>query len=71
MLYTETVGAETLTLLKKIMGMPELTNFYLVGGTALSLKLGHRISVDLDLFQVSKFEPSYLVNTLLHEFRSK
>ena len=25
-------------------------NFRLVGGTALSLQLGHRISVDIDLF---------------------
>lgn len=27
-----------------------LTQFRLVGGTALSLQIGHRISVDIDLF---------------------
>lgn len=34
--------------------------FYLVGGTALALQIGHRISVDLDLFSETKFPPSIL-----------
>jgi hypothetical protein len=29
--------------------------FYLVGGTALSLKLGHRKSIDIDLFTHGSF----------------
>ena len=33
-----------------LMEAEELKNFRLVGGTALSLHLGHRISVDIDLF---------------------
>lgn len=32
------------------MAMPQLSSFRLVGGTALSLLKGHRISVDIDLF---------------------
>jgi hypothetical protein len=32
------------------MGVPELNNFILVGGTSLALQIGHRVSVDLDLF---------------------
>jgi hypothetical protein len=32
------------------MNMDALNNFRLVGGTSLSLQLGHRISVDIDLF---------------------
>jgi hypothetical protein len=32
------------------MAAPEFSLFRLVGGTALSLQLGHRISVDIDLF---------------------
>lgn len=31
-------------------------NFYLVGGTAIALHLGHRRSVDFDLFTDKKFE---------------
>jgi hypothetical protein len=30
--------------------MPPLRHFYLAGGTALALRLGHRVSQDLDLF---------------------
>jgi len=33
-----------------------LKEFVLVGGTALALQLGHRISVDIDLFSVEPFE---------------
>jgi hypothetical protein len=32
------------------MAAPEFSLFRLVGGTALSLQLGHRVSVDIDLF---------------------
>jgi predicted nucleotidyltransferase component of viral defense system len=32
------------------MNQKEFDNFVLVGGTALSLQIGHRISVDIDLF---------------------
>ena len=34
----------------------ELKNFNLAGGTALALQIGHRISVDLDLFGNRTFE---------------
>ena len=37
-------------ILKEIMANPIFEPFYLVGGTSLSLRLGHRISVDIDLF---------------------
>jgi len=30
--------------------LPELAGFQLVGGTSLSLQIGHRISIDLDFF---------------------
>lgn len=56
MLYTETVEAGTLDLIKDLMRDKELTAFNLVGGTALSLKLGHRKSIDIDLFTDNDFE---------------
>jgi predicted nucleotidyltransferase component of viral defense system len=37
-------------LLKKLMAEKLFSNFNLVGGTALALQLGHRNSVDIDLF---------------------
>lgn len=36
--------------LKQLMAEPLFDKFVLVGGTALSLHLGHRMSVDIDLF---------------------
>jgi hypothetical protein len=32
------------------MAFPPIEPFFLVGGTALALQLGHRVSIDLDLF---------------------
>ena len=48
MLHTQTVTGATLGLLKRLMARPELAQFALVGGTNLSLRLGHRKSIDLD-----------------------
>ena len=45
-----TVSPLLLTTLKDLMSRSELSMFRLVGGTALSLHRGHRMSVDLDLF---------------------
>lgn len=33
-----------------------MKGFYLVGGTALAFYIGHRKSIDLDLFSNSDFE---------------
>lgn len=56
MLYTETVEAGTLDLIKDLMRDGELTAFNLVGCTALSLILGHRKSIDIDLFTDKDFD---------------
>jgi hypothetical protein len=55
MLQTQTIQRETLDLLKQLMSMPILQSFALVGGTNLSLRFGHRLSVDLDLFTPQPF----------------
>jgi Nucleotidyl transferase AbiEii toxin, Type IV TA system len=49
-LHYKTITQEMHDVLKKLMQIPELNHFRLVGGTALSLQLGHRESIDLDLF---------------------
>jgi len=50
MLKTNTTTPALLEVLNIFMKFPELEDFRLVGGTALSLQLGHRLSVDIDLF---------------------
>lgn len=49
-LYTNTVSPLLLNMLHKLMTFAELSSFRVVGGTALSLQLGHRESDDIDLF---------------------
>lgn len=43
----------TLAALKKLMKVPSLKDFVLVGGTGLALLKGHRLSIDIDLFSAN------------------
>lgn len=47
-----------------------LTRFYLAGGTALALQLGHRRSMDLDFFSGEPFDEERLIQKVqqLHDF---
>ena len=66
-LQAKAVSAELLTLLRRLMCAEPLNEFYLVGGTALALRYGHRISVDLDLFTHLPFDASKLAEFLTTE----
>ncbi len=50
MLSTRAIEPHTLDVLKSLSELPSLSDTRLVGGTALALQYGHRISVDLDFF---------------------
>jgi hypothetical protein len=54
-LYIETVSSLLWESLEKLMAHDGLKEFRLVGGTALSLQCGHRISIDIDLFTDSPY----------------
>jgi hypothetical protein len=41
------------------MKVEAFSNFYLVGGTSLSLQMGHRNSIDIDLLEDKKSTPIY------------
>ena len=68
MLYKNTVTDETYSLLKRMMALPALKEFALVGGTNLSLQLGHRLSIDLDFFSDKVFLSSELIPKLAESF---
>jgi predicted nucleotidyltransferase component of viral defense system len=70
MLHLETVEPHTFSVLKKLLEISELNDFSLVGGTALSLCYGHRISVDLDLFSNKPFENQAIVAAIEEKFKS-
>lgn len=71
MLHLETVEPRTFSVLKQLMEIPELKDFSLVGGTALSLCYGHRKSVDLDFFSIKAFENSVIVDAIKKKFKGK
>lgn len=64
MLRTQTVAKGTLDLIKRFMSDDKFNDFNLVGGTALALKIGHRLSVDIDLFSTTPFDAKALAEHL-------
>ena len=68
MLHLVTIEPNTLGLLKILMARPYLDKFFLVGGTALALQMGHRKSIDLDLFTLEDFDQDFLLKQLQEEF---
>lgn len=63
-LHTDTLPKATAAALEKIKNISNLKDFYLSGGTALSLQLGHRESEDLDFFTRIPFDPQLLQQKL-------
>lgn len=51
--FTESVTPSCLAALEVLRSLPLMREFYLAGGTALALQLGHRISTDLDWFSTT------------------
>ena len=68
MLQTGTVAESTLRLLKNLQAEPLLADTRLVGGTALSLQIGHRESEDLDLFTTDPFDGLQVQSLLIEKY---
>lgn len=64
MLYSKTVSKELYRLLVSIQKDDLFEKLRLVGGTALALQYGHRISVDLDFFGNLNADKSEIVQCL-------
>lgn len=64
-IHAETVSGTCLLLIKQLRELSIIKDqFYLVGGTALALQLGHRLSVDLDFFSAEEFDPLVIASAL-------
>ncbi|MBI2271668.1 MAG: nucleotidyl transferase AbiEii/AbiGii toxin family protein [Bacteroidetes bacterium] len=68
MLQKSAVSAELYQTLVKLMELDLLHDHRLVGGTALALQIGHRLSVDIDLFSDQKHNYEQITNTLAKKF---
>jgi hypothetical protein len=71
MLHKETISPHILELLIRLQQKEYLKGFFLVGGTALALQIGHRTSVDLDLFSDFSFDTAYVLENLSADFDFK
>ncbi|MCK5528227.1 MAG: nucleotidyl transferase AbiEii/AbiGii toxin family protein [Kiritimatiellae bacterium] len=68
MLCYKTVSPPLIELLQNLMKEDLLKPFILVGGTSLALRLGHRISSDIDLFSVKSFDVDHITQLLRKEY---
>ena len=68
MLHKETVSKSSLDLLTSLQVKEYLKGYYLVGGTALSLMIGHRQSIDIDLFCDFEFDVTRMLENLSSDF---
>ena len=68
MLQTATVASGTLGLLGRLQAEPLLCSTRLVGGTAFSLQIGHRVSDDLDLFSVAPLDGMAVQRMLVDKY---
>lgn len=64
MLHYKTVDEGTLGLLKQLQSLRILSEMRLVGGTSLALQIGHRKSIDIDLFGNLSAEYENLIDEL-------
>ncbi|MBY0433763.1 MAG: nucleotidyl transferase AbiEii/AbiGii toxin family protein [Cyclobacteriaceae bacterium] len=63
------VAPATFELIPELQALPFLKEFYLVGDTALALQLGHRNSIDLDLFTQHDFNVDELLSLLGRHYK--
>ena len=63
-MYPEAIDPKTAFVLEKIGESNISADFYLAGGTALALQLGHRQSIDLDWFSRLEFSNQQLKERL-------
>jgi len=68
MLHKEAVDYPTLELIKQLQEKDYMHGFHLVGGTAIALMIGHRKSVDVDLFSDFSFDTAQLLENISADF---
>ncbi len=71
MLHKQTVAKGTLDLIREMISDKVFKHFNLVGGTALSLQIGHRISEDIDLFSNSPLDALKIAGYLKEKYKAE
>jgi hypothetical protein len=68
MLHKEAVNPELLQVAQTLTLLEQMDSFQLVGGTAIALQLGHRKSIDIDLFSNQKVDLRSLSRAIKNKF---
>jgi Nucleotidyl transferase AbiEii toxin, Type IV TA system len=63
------IAPKTFELIKELQSLPLLKDFFLVGGTSLALQLGHRNSIDIDLFTQADFNEDIIMDMLNSRYK--
>ena len=63
-MYWKVIDENRKQILKKILDIIELKNFYMAGGTALAMQNGTRESFDFDFFVQEQFDTNLLLEDL-------
>ena len=71
MLQKESVRVPLWNLLKELQKKELFKDYFLVGGTALSLQLGHRVSDDIDLFTRNDIDKDEIFDFLNRDYNGK
>ena len=71
MLQKNTIQPSSLELLIKLQADEKLKEFHLAGGTSLAMQIGHRKSIDLDLFSQICFDTNFLMEYLEQNYNFK
>lgn len=68
MLHLKTIDDATQQVLISLLNKEYLKDFALVGGTSLSLRYGHRRSIDIDLFSTKDFDAALLDDLIKSDY---
>jgi hypothetical protein len=71
MLQTKSVREPLWNLLKELQKSKIFDNYFLVGGTALALQLGHRVSDDIDMFTRNDINKDEILDFLSNKYNGK
>src|SRR5712691_5700047 len=63
-MFLNTLDPPTRLVFQQLSREPIVASFFLAGGSALTLQLGHRISLDLDFFSLRDYAMQTLLNRL-------
>jgi hypothetical protein len=66
-LYLQALPPEQRQLFERMIRWPWLGEFYMAGGTALALQIGHRQSIDFDFFIEKPFDVQKTIRTLTEQ----